>query len=287
MNEPLDWPLLAARFCLLTLGVGLFGQACFDLYAPASVRRAAPSAARVLAPLGATLAGLAWIAALGAELAGTPGFPSADVLAKLCTQTGFGRALDVAVSFALALTGLALAPRRPARLRAALSGGLLVSLAFVGHAAGGPGGVSGLARIGVMALHLLGAGVWLGGLLPLALALPRAGADTVPLLRQFSRVAMAAVALLVTSGMIVAAVVLTLARGAAGATYLATFGAKLTLVAGMLALASLNRWRLTPLAERDPAAARRALAWTVAGEQVLALGVIAAVTLLGQIDPSM
>jgi copper transport protein len=184
------------------------------------------------------------------------------------------------------LAGLALAPRRPARVRAALSGALLVALAFVGHAAGGPGGPSGLARIGVMALHLLSAGVWLGGLLPLALALPRAGADTVPLLREFGRVSLAAVTVLATSGMIVAMVIFTLARGVAGATYLTTFGVKLALVAGLLALASLNRWWLTPLAERDPVGARRAFAWTVAVEQVLALAVIATVTLLGQIDPS-
>jgi putative copper resistance protein D len=137
-----------------------------------------------------------------------------------------------------------------------------------------------------MAAHLLAAGVWLGGLLPLALALPRAGSDAVPLLRAFGRNAMAAVALLVTSGMITAFAVVALARGAPGKTYLETFGVKLALVAGMLTLASLNRWRLTPLAERNPIAARRAFAWTVAGEQVLALAIIAAVTLLGQTAPS-
>ena len=70
-------------------------------------------------------------------------------------------------------------------------------------------------------------------------------------------------------------------------TYVKTLLVKLGLVAAMLAIASLNRWRLTPLAERDPAAARRAFAWTVAAEQVLALAVIAAVTLLGQLSPSM
>jgi copper transport protein len=142
-------------------------------------------------------------------------------------------------------------------------------------------------RIAVMAAHLLGAGVWLGGLLPLAIALPRAGADTLPLLREFSRVALATVALLAVTGMVTAVAVLTLAGGAPGMAYVQTLGVKLALVAGMLGLASLNRWRLTPLAARDPAAARRALAWTIAGEQILALAVVAAVTLLGQLDPSM
>jgi putative copper export protein len=288
MSEALDWPLLAARFCLLALGVGLFGQACFDLYAPASVRRPAPAAIRLVPPLAATLAALAWIAALGREITGAEGFPSLATVVQLCTQTGFGRALAVAGLFGLALAGLALSPRRPPRLTAGLlSGGLLTCLAFVGHAAGGPGGLPGVARAGVMAAHLLSAGVWLGGLMPLARTLPRAGPDTVPLLREFGRVALAAVALLVTSGMITAVAVVTLAGGALGRTYLEAFGVKLALVAAMLALASLNRWRLTPLAERDPVAARRAFVWTVAGEQVLALAIIAAVTLLGQTDPSM
>ncbi|HKR90008.1 MAG TPA: CopD family protein [Phenylobacterium sp.] len=287
MNNTLDWPLLVARFTLLAVGIGLFGQACFDLYAPASLRRPGRAAARVLSPLAATLAALAWLAALGREIAGAEGFPSLTVLAQLCSQTGFGQALAVAALFGLALTGLALSPRRPARVRAALSAGLLASLAFVGHAAGGPGGFPAVARIGVMAIHLLAAGVWLGGFLPLILTLPQAGSDTLPLLRGFGRVSLAAVALLVTSGMITAFAVMALAGGAPGVSYLATFGLKLALVAALLALASLNRWRLTPLAARDPVAARRAFAWTVAGEQVLALGLIAVVTLLGQIDPSM
>jgi len=287
MSEALDWPLLASRFCLLALGIGLFGQACFDLYAPASVRRPTPAALRVVPPLAATLAALAWIAALGRQITGAAGLPSLATVVTLCTQTGFGRALAVAALIGGALAGLALSPRRPARFRAWLSGGLLVSLACVGHAAGGPGGLPGVARVGVMATHLLGAGVWLGGLLPLALALPRAGPDTVPLLRAFGRIAIWAVALLVTSGMIVAVTVVILAGGSLGRRYLETFGVKLTLVAAMLALASLNRWRLTPLAEHDLAAARGAFAWTVVVEQLLALTLIATVTLLGQLDPSM
>ena len=70
MSEPLDWPLLAARFCLLAASIGLFGGACFDLYAPASVRSAGHLAARLFLPLAATVAALAWIAALGREVEG-------------------------------------------------------------------------------------------------------------------------------------------------------------------------------------------------------------------------
>jgi len=274
--EALDWPLLAARFCSLALGIGLFGQACFNLYAPASLRRGGPLLARVVPPVAAAAAALAWNAALGAK-AGAPG---------LGLATREGQALAVAALVALAQAALALSPRRPAKPRAWLAGGFLVSLAFVGHAAMGAGG-PGMVRIAVMAAHLLGAGVWLGGILPLLLALPRAGDDLVPLLREFGRYALAAVALLVTSGMVVAVAVISLAQGPPGMTYVKALGAKLALVAIMLAIASLNRWRLAPLAARDPRAARRAFAWTVAAEQALALAVIAAATLLGQISPSL
>jgi putative copper resistance protein D len=287
VNQALDWPLLAARFSLLVLGFGLFGKAAFELYAPASVRRDWPAAARVAVPLLAALAAIGWIAALARQATGASGAPALADLLRLCLETGFGRALAVAGLLALALAVLGLAPRRPPRLAALLSGGLLASLAFVGHPAAGAVGAPGAVRIAVFAAHLLGAGVWLGGLLPLALALPRAGEDTGPLLREFGRIAVAAVALQVTTGMVVAVVVFTLAHGPPGMTYVKTLLTKLGLVAAMLAVASVNRWRLTPLAERAPAAARRAFAWTIAAEQVLALGVIAAVTLLGQTDPSM
>jgi putative copper resistance protein D len=287
VSEGLDWPLLAARFATLVLGIGLFGQACFDLYAPASVRRAGPVALKAAAPLAATLAALAWSVALCRELTQASGAPAASDLLRLWRDTGFGRGLAAAMLFGLAQAGLALAPQRPQRLKAVLAGGVLVSLAFIGHPAAGTGGAPGAVRIAVFAAHLLGAGVWLGGLLPLALALPRAGDDTAPLLREFGRIALATVALLVTTGMIIAAAVLALAAGPPSMTYVKTLLTKLALVAAMLGVASVNRWRLTPLATRDPAAARRALTWTVAAEQVLALAVIAAVTLLGQISPSM
>jgi putative copper export protein len=287
MTEPIAWPLLAARFCLLLLSVGLFGEACFDLYAPAAVRRPAPTIWRTVAPLAAAVAAFAWIAVVASESAGAETFPSLVAIVQLCILTGMGRALAVAALLALVLAGLALPANRRARVRAALAGGLLVTLACVSHAGGRPGGFSAVARIAVMAAHLLAVGVWLGGLLPLARALPKAGGETARLLREFGRIALAAVALAVTTGMITAAAVLTLAGGAPGRTYLKIFGLKLALVAAMLALASFNRWRLTPLAERDPGGAVRAFTWTLVGEQVFAFAVIGAASLLGQSNPSL
>lgn len=284
---PTDWPVVVARFALVTLGVGLFGWSCFPLYAPFAGRERAPAPLRVLAPFAAAVAGLVWIGALGREATGTEGLPDPGALVQLCAATSFGRALAAAVILSLALAAVALAPRpAPPRLPAVLAGGLLVSLAFVGHAAAAEGG-AGAVRIAIMAAHLLFAGVWLGGLAPLAMALRQPAAEIERLLRAFGKVGMGAVAALVTTGMIDAAAILGLAGRPPGRTYLITFGIKLTLVAALLAVASVNRWSVTPLAARNPAAARRSLWATLALEQLLALSLLAAVARLAQLDPGM
>jgi putative copper resistance protein D len=278
---------MAARFILVTSGVGMFGWASFALYASWAPRPRAPAALRALAPLAAVAAGLVWIVALAREAAGAPGLPDLSVVLSLCLETGFGRALAVAVALSLLLAVFALSPRRPPmRAVAYASGGLLTSLAFVGHAAG-VGGVAGALRIGVMAAHLLLAGVWLGGLLPLALALRKTGAETERLLRQFGNVALTAVAGLVTSGMIAAAVILGMAARPPGPVYLTAFGIKLGLAAALLGAAAVNRWAITPLAARSPAAALRGLRWSLGAEQLLALALLAAVARLAQLDPGL
>lgn len=287
MSEGLDWPVVLARFVLVTLGVGLFGQACFPLYAPFAERPRAPWALRLAAPLAAAAAGAAWILALAREAAGDPGLPDPEDVFALCAETGFGGALAVAVLLALALAALASRRERPApKLAATLSGALLTSLAFVGHAAAARG-TPGAVRIAVMAAHLLFAGIWLGGLAPLARALPHAGADTERLLRAFGKTAMAAVAALFTTGMIAAAAILATAGRPPGRMYITTFAVKLALALGLLAVASVNRWGLTPLSARKPQAAARAMLVTLGLEQLLALALLATVARLTQLDPGM
>jgi putative copper resistance protein D len=217
------------------------------------------------APLAAALAALAWIAA---------------------AKTSFVSPLTAALGLGLLLAALELAPRAaPPKLTASLAGALLVSLAFVGHAAA-VGGVAGGVRIAIMATHLLLAGLWLGGLPALARALPSAGAQTEPLLRAFGKMGIGAAFLLATTGMIAAAWVVSLAGGPPGPRYLVTFAVKLGLISLLIAVASVNRWALTPLSASDPARAVSLLRWTVGLEQLLALAVVATVALLGQLDPA-
>jgi len=274
-------PLLLARFCLLTLGAGLFGSACLAVYAPWAARGRGPTSLRLTAPATAAMAGLVWLLSLWAQTTTGGRGPS---LAQFSLTTPSGLGLCVAILLCLLLAALAFAPPLPAKVRAYITGALLVSLACVGHASA-VGGIAGAVRIAVMAIHLLFAGAWLGGLLPLIAALRAPGAETERTLRAFGQMAIGAVAALATTGLIIAAAVVSLAGGPPGKTYLITFGVKLALVLGLGVVASINRWGLTPLAAHDPVKARRMLWWTLAVEQSLALALLATVAQLGLLDP--
>ncbi|OWJ77808.1 copper resistance CopC/CopD family protein [Haematobacter missouriensis] len=156
--------------------------------------------------------------------------------------------------------------RRAERASALLALGLTMAAAAVtGHAATAP---PQLLMRPMVALHVLGAVLWLGALLPLAASL-RAG-ETAPL-RRFSAAAPVVVALLVASGAALATVQL----GHAEALFTTPYGkvllVKLMLVLGMLALAALNRFRFSASAGH--------LRRSIAAEVVLGLLVIATLSL--------
>ena len=119
-------------------------------------------------------------------------------------NTGFGRVWCWRLLFAFLLIGACLAPlarRMPAILVLSLL--LLVSLGWVGHAVEGQGVVRLVHQINQM-VHLLAAGLWLGGLVPLTWLLGRArspsGAAWISVARdvvpRFSHMGYATVALL-------------------------------------------------------------------------------------------
>jgi putative copper resistance protein D len=136
--------------------------------------------------------------------------------------------------------------------------------------------------------HLLGTGIWLGGLLPLAVLLwlagREAGADARPYAvvatRRFSRVALLAMLVLLGSGVINALTQVESIAALIGTTHGRLLLAKLVVLIPILALATVNRLRILP-ALSAPAAPRR-LAAFVALEAALAmvlLGLAAAMTL--------
>jgi len=131
------------------------------------------------------------------------------------------------------------------------------------------------------AVHLATAGFWIGGLAVLLGLHRRKEPNILLALSLFSEWAMIAVLLLVMTGLINAASILLGDEGKPSLLYLAVLGAKLVLVALMLGLAAMNRFRLMPQG-KDQVIARNA------GLE-LGAGVIAVLLagVLGQLQPTL
>src|SRR5690606_36205139 len=121
--------------------------------------------------------------------------------------------------------------------------------------------------------------------LPLHRAVTRLGREAAPIVRRFSRIAVGAVALLVAAGLIMVVLQVGSMSGLVGTTYGLILLAKLALVAALLALAAINKLRLTPsLALGEPGAVM-ALRRTIAAEVGLALAILVATAALGTTPP--
>lgn len=294
----------------LTFWIGAPGSALPAIVVPDDpVRRAAIWGTRIVVELtqftavgGAVF--LAWVAAaplagaaavstslalLGlAALIGAVGLQGLDVLDLPLRRIGEGAAWRAggAGSFgdAATLTGLAfvlaLAALRwrgwNARL---LSLGAVVSLgtafAVSGHAATAEPRMLAGAAVWV---HGVSLALWIGALLPLAIAVGQRDAAPATL-RRFSREIPAAVVALLISGVALAAIEL----GRLGALWQSDYGrvliAKLALVLALLGLALWNRIRLTPLLLAGEGAAVRAMRVSVAAELVLVIAILGVVGL--------
>ena len=263
---------------------------------------APPARARALVLAAAGLALLATVAAVPAQTAVMAGDPAAAIDPRMVWtvlgSTGFGRAVGVrAALFVLILLAVALArPRISWSAIALLGAAAIASFAWSGHGAADEG-ARGLVHLSADIAHLLAAGVWLGALAALLLMLLASGEDASSgalfdlktALERFSGVGAAVVAVLLLSGLVNSwflvgpAHVRDLFRTAYGQLLVA----KVTLFAGMLVLAALNRFRLTPaLARRlDAGASVAALRASLGVETLLGILVLAAVALLGAIAP--
>lgn len=293
---------IVMRWALVADLMLLFGVPLFAVYSPAGVN------AKITVPLRPAIA---WIALVGILLsvleiailaAAMSGVPVAQVdaatLSMLVTQTAVGAAFLVrlaatALAFVLALQR---SDRRAIVLAKALCGAVaLGSLAWSGH------GVMDDGRVGTLHLvadivHLLAAGVWVGALASLlwVLITPQQGSTAAShrALAGFASVGTASVALVLVSGMINSWLlvgpsnVLSLGRSLYGQLLLI----KLALFAGMIALAAINRFRLTPAlgAARTPddaLLALRRLRGSLTLETIAAFAILGLVAWLGTLEP--
>lgn len=183
------------------------------------------------------------------------------------------------------------------RGEAALLAVVALALAAAGgHAAAVESGTA--SAIAIDAIHLLAAGAWIGGLLPLALLLRTTagdrGADARPYAvvatRRFSGLAFLAVVVLVASGIWSATIHVGSVAGLVGTPYGRLLLAKVALLLPILALAAMNRRTLIPAlsghGETVGRPAMRRLARFVTGEAGIALAILLVTAALGITPPA-
>jgi copper resistance protein D len=247
----------------------------------------------------ALLSALSLMLATTANMAGSAAATlEPDTISKVLFATSFGRVWCWHLVFAVLSIGVCLASRARWRMPAilVLSLLLLVSLGWVGHAVEGQGVIRLVHQINQM-VHLLAAGLWLGGLVPLAWLLERArsasGTAWISVAREvvprFSQMGYAAVALLAATGAVNTLLLVGSTQALVGTPYGRLLGLKILLFLAMVTLALFNRFRLLPRLRREAqaAAAAAALARSVLFEQGLGLAILAVVSVLGTWPPAM
>jgi putative copper resistance protein D len=295
--------LVLLRLVHFAAAMAGFGGAAFRLYALDGNGASEPGAlasfdrwhARLLqtSSLIMLVSALAIVPCVAATMAGeaSAALDPATVAAVL-SATAFGRVWCWHLLFtALLLVTVGTAVRRHT-LTLTWAALALASLGWVGHTAGGDGWI-GIGHELNQSAHLLAAGLWLGGLLPLGWLLGRArrAADDgfVALAREvlppFSQMGYAAVAAIAVTGA-VNTVILVGGFGALfGTAYGRLLSLKILLYLVMVAIALHNRFRLMPrLADQRAGTANR-LYRSVVVEQAVGLAILAAVSLLGTLPP--
>jgi putative copper resistance protein D len=180
---------------------------------------------------------------------------------------------------------------------AASAGILIGSLAWIGHAGAGAGSEGSL-HLCADVLHLLAAGAWVGGLLPLAVVLWRLSARSDPqsvsagalVLQRFSNLGIIAVAALFASGVVNTWFLTAHMQVLVGTAYGQLLQIKIALFLAMVGLAADNRLRLLPRIlqadhERRMQASRQLRRNTLL-EIVLGFAVIYLVAVLGITPPA-
>ena len=238
----------------------------------------------------ASVAALAWLVLTADVIAGTRELAqSLSATPAVLSGTFFGR-LIAAQLIALLATGLALGGgARTLRwwLATGLSGVATALQAGHGHAMAMYDGPSLLLLSEV--LHMLAAGAWLGGLLPLALAVralpPKTGALAA---RRFSPLGQVCVAGLVASAGFQFWVMIGGLPGLLGTAYGWIALLKTLLLLVLVAFAATNRYRLAPALLRTGApTASRALLHSIAWETGAGLLAVLAAAVLSSLPPAM
>jgi putative copper resistance protein D len=304
-----DAALILARTAQYVAAVVLFGVPLFFLYGlPVKGGAAAATLAwpRPVLAFASVVLFAGTVVALGATTANMTG-AAADAYrpgAWLSVVTGADFGPVIAGRIGLALVALAITLlRRPSRalwiILAAAGGAALASFAWTGHGASDEG-VAGAVHLAGDVAHLLAAGVWLGALSVLSILLftsRRDGdADALQALHRglegFSGIGTGTVAAILATGLLNSWFLVGPGhvRDLLSTTYGLLLCGKIAVFAGMLGLAGLNRFKLTPslarsLAAAAPDAALRALRLSIALETAGGAAILVLVGAFGTLAP--
>ena len=236
------------------------------------------------------LAGLAWLVLEAGAMADADG--PAQLFAALptvLTATAFGHLL-LLQGAGVALATVALdrdAASWQRHLALAAAGVVLLLQVGHGHAWSMR---RGLAVLPISeALHLLAGAIWLGGLLPLLLAVraapPRAGATAA---HAFSIIGKWCVVVMAATALVQATILVGGLAALFGTSYGRVACLKLSLFGVLLGFACVNRYRLAPaLLGGSPEAARRHLVGSIAVQTGFGMLVLLAAGLLASLPPAM
>jgi putative copper resistance protein D len=313
-------PLIYARAIHFAATMLVAGVVLFAVFIAAPAWRGAAGngavAIKVRARLGvvawigltlAAIAGVAWLVLTAAGMSGLPATQvfSDGVLWTVLSQTTFGRAWLVRFVVACALaatlpTLLSTRDRKSPRLEitaAILAAAFAGALAWSGHAAGGLGDEA-IIHPAADVLHLIAAAAWVGALLPLIVLLAAAGADDASLAMartattRFSILGIVSVGTLLVTGIVNTYYL----AGSVPALLHTDYGRllliKIALFLAMVAIATVNRFQLTPqlLQQASIAASRDALRQLRRNAVIEVLAgaiVIAIVAALGTMPPAI
>jgi putative copper resistance protein D len=240
----------------------------------------------------AVLSSAAWLVLFTADAFGAP-------ISEVClhggvftviAQTRFGQAWIVRIALC---TLLALSLTSPVFIRwravpIAIAAVLLASPAWTGHA-GATAGLSGRFHLTADVLHLLAAGAWVGALPPLVLVLAtaqrnRANKMTAAITSRFSVMGIVCVGTLLITGIVNSWYLVGNVDNLFSSSYGRLVLLKIAVFAAMVAIAAINRFRLTPKL-RSPGIARQ-LARNALTETGLGLIAIFLAAALGSMEPA-
>ena len=202
-------------------------------------------------------------------------FDEPTLSAVLMSSVGAAGGMRIVGAFLLLATPAQSGDTFSGGMRSSYAALLAASFVFLGHAS-----AAGFAAGLMAAVHVSLAGWWIASLIAMErVCRSNDAVAAAEIVRRFSRIAVAAIVLLIVAGIVMIATLVALPIAKITA-YLATLGAKIGIAMLVFGLAAYNKFRLTPHVARGDATAIRSLRAAIDLELILIVAVLIATTLM-------